>query len=252
MGGQEQDFKTRVLVVDDERVILQTMSAILESEGFAVRTAEDGFAALVTLRQTPPDIIISDLRMPNMSGFEFLSVVRRRFPHIPIIAISGEYIAAGTPPGVLMDVFLQKGGYTQQHLFDTIRRLLSDSPIRPHAPKSDAAPLWIPRREAEYIVVVCTDCLRSFPVEDESSGTEIREAECPSCGTHIRYDGGFGSPENIAREEEEASPILSGRYHAEHAAAKTADWTILRAAGSCKYWEGIWRGRRDSNSRPLP
>lgn len=181
------DFKTRVLVVDDEPIILETMTAILESEDFAVRTAEDGFAALVTLRQTPPDIIISDLRMPNMSGFELLSVVRRRFPHIPVIAISGEYIVAGMPPGLLMDAFLQKGGYTQQQLFDTIRRLIGESPIRPHAPKSDTAPLWIPRRNADYIVASCTDCLRSFPVDDDSTGTEVREAECPSCGTHVKY-----------------------------------------------------------------
>ncbi len=72
MGGH--DFQTRVLVVDDEPIILETTSAVLRDEGLAVRTAEDGFAALITLRQTLPDIIISDLRMPNMSGFEFLSV----------------------------------------------------------------------------------------------------------------------------------------------------------------------------------
>lgn len=185
MGGG--NFQTRVLVVDDEPIILEAMSAILESEGFAVRTAEDGFAALVTLRETPPDLIISDLRMPNMSGFEFLSIARRRFPQIPVIAISGEYIAAGMPPGLLMDVFLQKGGYTQQQLFDTIRRLVADSPIRPHAPKPDKAPLWIPRRDAGYVVVVCTECLRSFPVDDTSTGTEIHKTECPSCGTHVEY-----------------------------------------------------------------
>jgi CheY-like chemotaxis protein len=185
MGGR--DFQTRVLVVDDEPIILETMTAILEGEGFVVRTAEDGFAALVTLRQTPPDIIISDLRMPNMSGFEFLSVVRRRFPHIPIIAISGEYITTEMPPGLLMDVFLQKGGYTQQQLFDTIRGLIAESPIRPHLPKCDKAPLWIPRRNADYIVVTCPDCLRSFPVDDTSVGSEVRHAECPSCGTKVDF-----------------------------------------------------------------
>lgn len=74
-----RDFQTRVLVVDDEPVILETMTAILEGEGFAVRTAADGFAGLVTLRQTAPDVISFDLHMPNMSGFEFLSVLRRRF-----------------------------------------------------------------------------------------------------------------------------------------------------------------------------
>lgn len=74
-----------ILMLDPtEPIILETMSANLKSQGFVVRTAEDGFAA--RLRQMPPDIIISDLRMPNMSGSEFLSVVRRRFPHIPVIA----------------------------------------------------------------------------------------------------------------------------------------------------------------------
>ncbi len=185
MGGK--DFKTRVLVVDDEPVILQTITAILEGEGFVVRSAEDGFAALVTLRQTPPDIIISDLRMPNMSGFEFLSVVRRRFPHIPIIAVSGEYLTPDMPPGLLADAFLQKGGYTPQQLFETVRRLISDSPIRPHLSKPDKAPLWIPRRSADYVVATCPDCLRSFPVDDASTGSEVRHAECPSCDTTVEY-----------------------------------------------------------------
>lgn len=182
-----EHFKLRVLIVDDEPVILQTLSAVLETEGFTVRVAEDGFAALKTLRETSPDIIISDLRMPNMSGFELLSIVRRRFPHIPVIAISGEYVTDGTPPGLLMDTFFQKGGYTQAELFATIRRLVAESPIRPHLAKCEKAPLWIPRRDAGYIVAVCTECLRSFPVDDQSTGTEIREAECPSCGIGVKY-----------------------------------------------------------------
>jgi len=180
-------FQPRVLVVDDEPIILQTLSAVLESDGFVVRVAQDGFAGLKALHETQPDIIISDLRMPNMSGFEFLSIVRRRFPHIPVIAISGEYVTEAMPPGLLMDVFFQKGGYTQAELFATIRRLISEAPIRPHPAKADKAPLWIPRRDAGYIVAVCTECLRSFPVADESTGTEIREAECPSCETAVKY-----------------------------------------------------------------
>jgi CheY-like chemotaxis protein len=180
-------FKTRLLVVDDEPVILETMTAILEQEGFTVRTAEDGFAALNLLRQSQPDLIISDLRMPNMSGFELLSIVRRRYPHIPIIAISGEYVLEGMPPGLLMDAFFQKGGYTPAQLLDSIRQFVSESPIRPHIGKPDKAPLWIPRRDAGYIVVTCTDCLRSFPVEDTSTGTEVHETECPSCGVTVKY-----------------------------------------------------------------
>jgi len=50
---------------------------------FEVRTSADGFAALVELRFALTHLIICDLRMPNMNGFALLSVVRRRFPHIP-------------------------------------------------------------------------------------------------------------------------------------------------------------------------
>jgi hypothetical protein len=101
-------FKCRVLIVDDEPLVLQASAAIVRSFGFTVRTAEDGFAALKILREVLPDIIISDLRMPNMSGFELLSIVRRRFPHIPTIGISAEFILATMPVGLLVDHFFQK------------------------------------------------------------------------------------------------------------------------------------------------
>lgn len=72
-----------------------------------MRTAGDGFAALPE-RRSLPDVIITDLSMPNVSGFELLSVVRRRFRQIPEIAISGEYNSpAPTRPS--LGRFLQEG-----------------------------------------------------------------------------------------------------------------------------------------------
>jgi len=50
-----------------------------------------------------PDVIISDLQMPKMNGFEFLPVMRKRFPQIPIIAISGEFSGRDVPESVLAD-----------------------------------------------------------------------------------------------------------------------------------------------------
>ncbi len=180
-------FKGRVLIVDDEPLILETTSAIVRSFGFSVRSAPDGFAALKILREVLPDLIIADLRMPSMSGFELLSIVRRRFPHIPTIAISGEFILANMPLGLLVDHFFQKGGYTPDELLAKIKELIADSPVRPHLGKHDRAPLWIPRKDADYIVVTCPECLRSSTLPDTNATGDLQETECLACGAKISY-----------------------------------------------------------------
>jgi CheY-like chemotaxis protein len=180
-------FRSRVLIVDDEPLVLQTSAAIVRSFGFTVRTAEDGFVALKILRDVLPDIVISDLRMPNMSGFELLSIVRRRFPHIPTIGISGEFILATMPLGLLVDHFFQKGGYTPEQLKAKMKELISDSPIRAHIGKVDRAPLWIPRKDAEYIVVTCPECLRSSSIADPLGAGDLQETDCIACGARITY-----------------------------------------------------------------
>ncbi len=184
---QARLFRCRVLVVDDDPLILQTTAAIVRSFGYSVRTAEDGFVALKILRDVLPDIVLTDLRMPGMSGFELLSIVRRRFPHIPTIAISGEYLLANMPLGLLVDHFFQKGGYTPQQLQSAIEEVIADSPIRPHLGKHDMAPLWIPRMNADYLVVTCPECLRSSSIPDNTAGSELHEVECLACGALIRY-----------------------------------------------------------------
>jgi hypothetical protein len=105
-------FRYRVLVVDDDPSFLETMTAILESRGYEVLEADDGFAGLAALRESLPDVILSDLKMPNMNGFEFLSVVRHRFPRLPVIAISGEFKGVGVPDSVLADFYFEKGSYS--------------------------------------------------------------------------------------------------------------------------------------------
>ena len=126
--------------------------------------------------------------MANMSGFELLSVVRRRFPHIPVIAISGEY-SGETPAGLIADAFFVKTQYTPEELFHRIAELIEQSPIRPHLAKPDRAPVWVPLNDQGYFVVTCTDCLRSFSVpEDElPQRSEIRETPCTFCGVTVRY-----------------------------------------------------------------
>ena len=131
-------FSFRILIVDDEPSILETSAAVLGSRGYEVHTASDGFQALAELSRSLPDLIISDLRMPNMSGFELLSVVRRRFPHVPVIAITGEYTGSA-PAGLIADAFFTKGLYPPEQLFNKIADLIDQAPIRPHLAKLDKA-----------------------------------------------------------------------------------------------------------------
>jgi CheY-like chemotaxis protein len=81
----------QILVVDDDATIRMCLTMLLESVGYGVASAEDGVEALLLISENVPDIIISDLNMPRMSGIDFLSEVRRRFPQIVTIAMSGAY-----------------------------------------------------------------------------------------------------------------------------------------------------------------
>ena len=99
-----------VLVVDDKEWIRIAISLVLEEFGYSVRCAEDGHSALREIHQQKPDILVSDLSMPGMSGFELLINVRRLFPAIKVIAMSGSFTGKEVPPGVLADAFYPKGG----------------------------------------------------------------------------------------------------------------------------------------------
>jgi CheY-like chemotaxis protein len=185
-GSSTLTFNFRILVVDDEPSVRDTSAAILAAKGYEVRTAQDGFEALAELTRSLPDLIISDLRMPNMSGFELLSVVRRRFPHIAVIAISGEYHGL-TPEGLIADAFFTKGQYSIQELFQKIADLVENSPLRPNLAKPDTAPVWIPLSAEGYFVITCTECLRSSSVPIEMSTGEMRESRCIFCDSKIRF-----------------------------------------------------------------
>jgi DNA-binding response OmpR family regulator len=79
-----------VLVVDDEPLIAETLAAILNNSGFAALTAPDAFAALEMVRLIPPEILISDVAMPGMNGFELAIEVTKAIPDCEVILFSGQ------------------------------------------------------------------------------------------------------------------------------------------------------------------
>lgn len=103
--------RCKILVVDDDAALRDSLSMLLQTSGYEVSTAAHGIDALLELKKEMPAILISDLNMPQMSGFEFLPVVRRRFPQVSVIAMSADYYSGGgVPDGVMADVFYGKPG----------------------------------------------------------------------------------------------------------------------------------------------
>jgi CheY-like chemotaxis protein len=109
MPDGNHDSSTSLLIVDDEATIRSMISQVLTGIGYRVRSAEDGVSALAEIRNQLPDIILSDLNMPGMSGFDLISVVRRTYPSIQVIAMSGAFSGEEAPSCVAADAFYQKG-----------------------------------------------------------------------------------------------------------------------------------------------
>ena len=79
-----------VLVVDDESGILQTLEILLRAEGFAPHLAHGGKAALEMIPQLSPDIVLSDIRMPQVTGVEVLAAARAHDPDVPVILMTAQ------------------------------------------------------------------------------------------------------------------------------------------------------------------
>jgi len=182
--------KKRILVVEDDATVRLTISTLLRDQGYDASVAIDGFDALLQLEHTVPDLILSDLNMPQMSGFELLSVVRRRFPEILVVASSGAYVAGGVPNGVIADAFYAKGDENASQLLEIIGGLIRRGPS---GHKGEKAPVWIPRNGTDqegkpFVVLTCTQCLRSFPfaVDHEPTG-EVLKTPCIYCPHEVTY-----------------------------------------------------------------
>ena len=79
-----------ILVVDDESSILETLRILLKNEGFDVTTAQGGKAGLEQLKASAPDIVLTDVRMPQVSGIDILSAVRAQDPETPVILMTAQ------------------------------------------------------------------------------------------------------------------------------------------------------------------
>lgn len=83
------DNKKKVLTVDDDEFVREILAAYLEDSGFEVLQAENGRLGLEAFRQEKPDLVMLDLRMPEMDGLEVLGYITKESPDTPVILVSG-------------------------------------------------------------------------------------------------------------------------------------------------------------------
>jgi CheY-like chemotaxis protein len=203
----------KLLIVDDEPTTRKLMSQVFHQMGHTVRAAEDGFAALTEIREDLPDVVLSDLNMPGMSGFELLSVVRRRYPAIRAIAMSGAFSGDSVQPGVAADAFYEKASGLDSLL--QIMEAITDPAEQPTEKPRTPAPFWI-QGDADavsgnnFVTVSCPECLRTFPqMSGEHTGIlNIHKTPCVYCSTMIHF--AIVQPSNPAAPQSFQRKSVSG------------------------------------------
>jgi CheY-like chemotaxis protein len=176
-------FPYRILVVDDDEHVRCCSEALLSHRGYVVRTAGDGIEALKVMRKALPDLIISDLNMPNMSGFEFLSLVRQRFPQIPLIAVSGEYPSEAALEALSADRLIHKGECDPRRFLKEVESFLA----KPYIPKSRVRPDVARIRASSRSLVTCPSCKQSLSASVGDGGGDSHELRCVRCNSPVGF-----------------------------------------------------------------
>jgi Amt family ammonium transporter len=131
--GQLPSYTERdidVLVVDDDPQVRDMMHGLLESQGWSMTEAENGQVALARLSESRPDIILLDLMMPEMDGFEFLNRLRRvkEWRTIPVIVITAKTLSPEDRRRLngYVEQVIQKGDFSREDLLQQVQMLVDD------------------------------------------------------------------------------------------------------------------------------
>ena len=108
--------KPQILVVDDEPAVRESLGMLLEAVGYDVAMAANGVSAVSLVDRVVPDLIVTDLNMPEMSGIDLISHVRSHYPAVLIVAMSGDYQDEVMPAGIIADSYYPKGQHPHKLL----------------------------------------------------------------------------------------------------------------------------------------
>jgi CheY-like chemotaxis protein len=187
MPGQNNN----ILIVEDDADLRILLTAILTQAGYRVRAAADGFAALHEIRADMPDLVLSDLYMLGMSGFELLSVLRRKFPTLIVVAMSSAFSGGKVPDGVAADAFYQKASGILALLKLLEERAVAAS-LTPIARDHASAPIWIATHPLHStaearVMIACPECMRTSAHAPGDRAIIVRRTACSYCHASIDY-----------------------------------------------------------------
>jgi len=118
-----------ILVVDDDPAVRELLRCLLERDGYAVWEAENGRAALARLRGAPPGVILLDLVMPEMDGFDFIAAARadEGWRSIPIIVVTAKDLSPDDRQRLNghVEAILQKGASSRDALLAEVRAMVA-------------------------------------------------------------------------------------------------------------------------------
>jgi len=162
----EKKNNIRVVLVEDEEVLLEVLESKLKKEGYEVFSAKDGVAGLDLVNAIRPDIILLDVVMPRMDGFEVLEHLQKdeELAKIPVIIISnsGQDVEIGRALALGVKDYLVKAEFDPQEVLDKIQNQLQEMG------KSPVAPVEEKEVSPSAVAAIQAEDFRVLLVEDDS------------------------------------------------------------------------------------
>ncbi len=190
----------QLLIVDDEPDLRWVLRGLFEDEGFRVSEAGDGIEALAAIAASPPDVVLSDMRMPRMPGLELLRTLRQRSPDLPVVLLSAVEDIATAVDAVKEGAFdYQAKPFDPERLLLSVRRAAEQ-----HALRAEVAALRRAQSGANL------DFGPSRAAQELRRAIEL-VAPQTSLAILIRGESGTGK-EVVARSLHTLSPLARGPF----------------------------------------
>ena len=125
---------SKILLIEDDKIILEMYQDKFTNEGFEVITANEGQEGFQKMKSNLPDIVLLDLIMPKVNGFEFLKLVKAdpSLKNIPILVLTNIFAdAEDLVKNWGVEYFLLKSNYTPENIVSKVKDILTEKPAKP-------------------------------------------------------------------------------------------------------------------------